>query len=105
MRKIITAAITLLTIVPAFGDTVEVKFAGLVDLNTYVCTDTISSFVNRICFDEAKARVVVLLRDTYYAYCDVDPGTVAGWIAAESKGRFYNQNVKSDAVDGRFACK
>ena len=64
-----------------------------------------SSFVHRICYDADESHVVVLLRDTYYAYCEVDAPTVGAWLAADSKGRYYNQNIKSEAVEGRFACE
>lgn len=104
MLKIIVAASLLTMTAPAFAQTVDVKYRGAVDLGTYACTDTVSSFVNRVCFDEGQSSVVVLLRDTYYAYCYVEAGTVADWLTAESKGRFYNQNIKSNAVDGKFDC-
>lgn len=96
---------SLLVAGPALAETVDVKYWGSADLASYECADTVSSFVHRICYDEAAEHVVVLLRNTYYAYCDVDAGTVAAWLEADSKGRFYNQNIKSDAVDGRFACE
>lgn len=84
---------------------VEVKYWGTVDLATYECMDTVSSFVNKVCYDADKSHVVVMLRDTYYAYCKVDQATVDDWLNADSKGRFYNQNVKNSAVNGRFFCK
>lgn len=84
---------------------VEVKYWGEVDLDAYECVDTVSSFVHRICYDEGEAHVVVMLRDTYYAYCNVDQSTVEDWLNSDSKGRFYNQNVKDSAVNGRFSCR
>lgn len=105
MRAIIGIAIAAIMATPALAETVNVKYRGETDLSTYECADTESSFVNRICYDRQQSQVVVLLRATYYAYCQVEADTVAAWIAADSIGRFYNQNIKSDAVDGRYACQ
>lgn len=88
----------------AKAEGVNVKYWGTADLSTYDCQNTQSSFVHRICYDQTAAHVVVLLNQTYYAYCRVDPGTVSAWLAASSKGRFYNQRIKSGAVNGLFAC-
>ena len=61
--------------------------------------------MHRVCYQPIDLHIVVLLQRPYYAYCNVDAGTVAEWLAADSKGRFYNQRIKSDAVAGRFACR
>jgi hypothetical protein len=84
----------------ASAETVEVKYFGEVDLTSYECQDTVSSFVHRICFDDVAAHLVVRLNGTYYAYCRLDQETIAAWLAAESQGRFYNEFVK-----GRYSCK
>jgi hypothetical protein len=89
----------------AAAEMVDVKYWGPVDLVSYHCEDTTSSFVHRICYDASAQHLVVLLRSTYYPYCRVDPATFEAWVAAESKGRFYNQNIKSEAATGRFACR
>jgi hypothetical protein len=102
MRIPILFVASLMMIASAAAETIDVKYWGPVDLRSYECTDTTSSFVHRICYDESKAHVVVLLRNTYYPYCRVDRGTVSAWLNSSSKGRFYNANIKSDAVAGRF---
>ncbi len=102
--KLAVIAVALLT-GSAHAETVSVKYWGDVDLASYECTDTVSSFVNRVCYDQASSHVVVLLKATYYAYCNVDPGTVEQWLAADSKGRFYNQEIKDNATGGRFSCR
>lgn len=102
--KLAAIALVLLT-GSAQAETVSVKYWGDVDLASYECTDTVSSFVNRVCYDQAAGHVVVLLKATYYAYCNVDPGTVEQWLAADSKGRFYNQEIKDSATGGTFTCK
>jgi len=87
------------------AEEVEVKYWGIVDLRAYDCEDTASSFVHRVCYDTDELHLVVMLRDTYYAYCRVDQETVDSWLNTVSKGRFYNQNIRDDAVDGRFSCR
>lgn len=90
---------------PARAETVEVKYIGSTNLDHYECDIvTRSSLINRLCYNAAARSVVVQLRETYYAYCNVPDDVVANWFAAESMGRFYNQSIRSDAVDGRFAC-
>lgn len=104
-RRLFAAAALLLATVPAEARTIDAKFIGDVDLEQFQCTETVSSFVHRICYDVTDSRVIVLLRETFYQYCNVDADTVAAWLGADSKGRFYNQNIKSNAVDGRFDCR
>lgn len=90
----------------ARAESIEVKFAGAVDLDSYACeTITRSSLVNRVCYDQPAGSMIVLLRDTYYVYCSVPAVLVTEWKAAESMGRFYNQRIKSDAVQGLYACQ
>lgn len=104
MRVIIAAVFALLAS-PALAETVDVKYAGSVDLGSYECQPiTRSSLVNRVCYDAGALSMIVLLRSTYYAYCDVPANLVAEFYAAKSMGRFYNQQIKSDAVGGRYAC-
>lgn len=95
----------LLMTASAAAETIDVKYWGSVDLRSYECANTASSFVHRICYDESKAHVVVRLRNTYYPYCRVDRATVSAWLNSSSKGRFYNANIKSNAVNGRFDCR
>ncbi|MBK1793533.1 KTSC domain-containing protein [Devosia sp. WQ 349] len=83
----------------AYAQTIDVKHYGTVDLTSYDCTATVSSFVHQVCFDERDGTVVVQLRDTFYAYCDVPAAAVSAWLTANSKGSFYNQNIK-----GNFGC-
>ena len=102
--SVIVVALGLVSM-PVQAETVAVKYWGEANLDTYSCTDTLSSFVHRVCYDASAAHVVVLLKETYYAYCNVDPETVNEWLSADSKGRFYNQQIKDDATGGRFTCR
>ena len=99
------APFLLLMAAPLAAETVDVRYWGSVDLQSYRCADTESSFVHRICYDDREQHLVVLLRETYYAYCNVDEATFDEWISTPSKGRFYNQRVRSNAVDGLFSCR
>lgn len=81
----------------AWAEEVFVKYRGPVNLDGFRCAATDSSFVHRICYLPAKQYVVVLLGNTYYHYCRVPGSVVSDWLSAESKGRFYNAEVK-----GRF---
>lgn len=85
----------------ANAETVEVKYRGTVNLSQFECKDiSRSSFVNRICHDGVNNYMVILLRSTYYHYCDIDVGTVADLSAAPSIGRFYNKQIK-----GNYSCQ
>ena len=105
MRTSMLFMASLMMTASAAAETIDVKYWGPVDLSSYECTDTASSFVHRVCYDENKAHIVVRLRNTYYPYCRVDRATVSAWLNSSSKGRFYNANIKSSAVNGRFDCR
>lgn len=84
----------------AKGETVFVKYRGPVDLETFTCHHTVSSFVNRICYHSENQYLIVLLNKTYYHYCRIPPSVVEQWLKAPSKGRFYNAYVK-----GKYDCR
>ena len=52
-------------------ETVDVKYHGRVDLEPFVCADTVSSFVNRVCYDKKETYVLILLNKTWYHYCEI----------------------------------
>lgn len=89
----------------AQAETVNVKYRGLVDLKPFTCTNTESSFVNRVCYDKANSYMLILLNNTWYHYCEIDAVTVASLISAGSVGRFYNANIKGTGKDGPFDCR
>lgn len=83
------------------AETVIVKYRGPVDLTPFKCDQiTRSSFINRVCYDEAHAYMIVLLKETYYHYCDIDKATLQAFEAADSMGRYYNATIK-----GHFDCR
>jgi hypothetical protein len=106
-KRVFTFALlaAVLYCAPALSETVNVKYRGAVDLKSFVCTDTTSSFVHRVCYDKAHAYMLILLKNTWYHYCEIDAGTVSALIRASSVGRYYNSNIKSSSNDGRFDCR
>jgi hypothetical protein len=98
MKLLLTTIFLISTLVNA--ESVYVKYQGTVSLDNFNCTNTISSFVNRVCYKEQDSYVVVLLGSTYYHYCRVPSNTADDWLGASSKGRFYHANIK-----GRFDCR
>lgn len=96
---VLVAVVTLAS--PVLAESVTPKYGdGPVNLSTFQCENAVSSFVHRICYQPDARYLLVLLKSTYYHYCNVDRDTVAEWLAANSKGRFYNTHVK-----GHFSCK
>ncbi len=85
----------------ARAESVNVKYRGEVNLKSFDCTDiTRSSFIRRVCYDEANEYMLINLSGTYYHYCAIDDGTVSALLAADSMGRFYNASIK-----GHFSCR
>jgi hypothetical protein len=89
----------------ANAETVELKYRGQVDLKPFTCKDTVSSFVNRVCYDEKNQYVLVLLKNTYYHYCEMPKAVLDAFLAAESLGKFYNANIKGTGKDGPYDCR
>ena len=84
----------------AYAESVYVKYRGNTSLDNFICTNTSSSFVHRICYQQQHSYVIVLLGRTYYHYCRVPDTTVNRWLSSSSKGSFYHSNIK-----GRFDCR
>jgi hypothetical protein len=95
------ALLVTLSFSVARAEVVQVKYRGLVDLAPFKCeTITRSSFIQRVCYDEAKRYMLINLNGTWYHYCGIDGRTVASLNAAPSMGQYYNANIK-----GRFDCR
>ena len=84
----------------AYAESVYVKYRGNTSLDNFICTNTSSSFVHRICYQQQHSYVIVLLDRAYYHYCRVPDTTVNRWLSSSSKGSFYHSNIK-----GRFDCR
>jgi KTSC domain len=90
----------------ADAETVDVKYRGVVDLKPFACTDTPrSSFIQRVCYDNAQSYMLINLKGTYYHYCELPPTTFDAFVAAPSMGHFYNQKIKGSGSDGPFDCR
>ena len=109
MKALMKVGAALLAVVvstqAAQAETVSVKYRGLVDLKPFACTTTVSSFVNRVCYDKSNSYMLILLNNTWYHYCEIGAHTVASLISAESVGRFYNENIRGTGRDGPFDCR
>ena len=49
--------------------------------------------------------MVILLKGTYYHYCEIDQGTVGALLGAESMGRYYVAYIRGSGSDGPFVCR
>jgi hypothetical protein len=103
VRIIIACALALMMLAGGCrAETVTPKYRdNPVPVDHFAC-DWInrSSFINRVCYDQANAYMIVLLKVTYYHYCDIDPATIAAFKSADSMGRYYNDHIK-----GHFGCR
>ena len=99
----VIAAATIIVVIClslARAESVAVKYRGNVDLAPFQCTPVTSSFVQRVCYDEANQYMLIELGPTYYHYCGIDHATVSALLNAESAGKFYNASIK-----GHFDCR
>jgi KTSC domain len=83
------------------SEIVDVKYRGPVNLKHFSCTNVErSSFIKRVCYDRSNTYMVINLNGVYYHYCEIDDGTVALLLKADSMGQYYN-----GAIKGRFDCR
>jgi hypothetical protein len=100
--------VATLLLSPAGAEEVCVKYHKCLDVDQFKCqTITRSSFINRVCYLEAKRYMIIKLKETYYHYCSVTPEAVTEFLAAPSMGRYYNDNLRSklDGTHGPFDCR
>src|SRR5258708_3351328 len=72
MVRTAAALILLLLTAEVRSETVDVKYRGPVDLETFECRDTPrSSFIQRVCYDKPQSYMIINLKGTYYHYCDI----------------------------------
>ena len=85
----------------AYAESVSVKYRGSVNLASFECEHVNrSSFINRLCYDAKERYVIVLLKNTYYHYCEVPKNVVSSWKVASSLGRYYGSYIK-----GNYDCR
>ena len=91
---------------PALAEDVFVKYRGPVPLDTFQCEDiSRSSFIQRVCYDDAQQYMIINLSGTYFHYCEIGSDTVAALMSAPSMGKFYNQVIKGSGSNGPFDCR
>jgi hypothetical protein len=109
MRNFLAATFLLLAISSASAEQACPKFrVGCVPLDTFACDNiTRSSFISRVCHDEAKQYMIIWLRGVPYHYCGISAKTVAEFKSSPSMGVFYNENIRSKQTGehGPFDCR
>ncbi|MEP4148743.1 MAG: KTSC domain-containing protein [Halioglobus sp.] len=83
----------------ALAEVISAKYAGAIDLSSYSCQSTASSFLHRACYNRSEQTLVLLLKSTYYKYCSVPDSVSDGLLSASSKGSYFNSYIK-----GRYDC-
>jgi hypothetical protein len=105
-RVLLVAGLCAVVSGVAAAETVSVKYRGPIPLDTFQCaTIDRSSLVERVCYDSAQEYMVILLKGTYYHYCEIDQGTVDALLGAESMGRYFQANIRGSGSDGPFDCR
>ena len=96
LRALVTGCALLAASGTAMAERVYVKALGEVDLAPFRCeTIARSPNVRRICYDEQRQYVLVSLSGVWYHYCGVPGITVSEWKRSDSKGRYYNDHIRS----------
>lgn len=94
--KYICAALFVLTAVSAQAETAFVKYRGPVALAPFACEQVSrSSFIYRVCYDVKNKYMLINLNGTWYHYCEIPQLVVTALLSADSMGRYYNANIKS----------
>ena len=98
LRAVMVGCALLAASGAALAERAYVKARGDVDLTPFQC-ETIaarnSPNVRRICYDANRQYVLVSLSGVWYHYCGVPPATVSEWRRSNSKGRYYNDHIRS----------
>ena len=103
---IIVAFILPLNVALANAESVTVKYRGVVPLDTFQCEDIArSSLVQRVCYDAAQEYMVILLKGTYYHYCEIGQNTVDELMGADSMGSYFQAHIRGTGQDGPFDCR
>jgi hypothetical protein len=100
-RLALSLALVIDLIASCSAETADVKYRGVVDLSHFSCKPIgRSGFIKRVCYDAANAYMIVMLKDTYYHYCDVDNATHDTFMNSDSMGSYFNASIK-----GHFDCR
>ncbi len=97
---------SLLATLQAFAESVEVEYRGLVQLDSFDCTDVSrSSVIKRVCYDKNESNLLLNLSGTYYQYCEVPSSVVSDLLNAPSMGTYYGNSIKGKGGIGPFDCR
>jgi KTSC domain-containing protein len=103
MIRSVATLLALFYASPVTTETVNVGRRGEIDLAPFVCTDTPrSTVVQRVCYDEARQRLLVGTGGTYFEYCHLPAATFNAFVVASSMGQFYRRLAA--ARRAQFAC-
>ena len=105
-RALLVTVLCAALSIAAAAETVTVKYRGPVPLNSFerAIVDR-SSLVQRVCYDVAQEYMIILLKGTYYHYCEIGQGTVEEFMGAASMGKYFNANIRGSGSDGPFDCR
>ena len=105
MVRALAVLLAQLAAAPIVSETVETGERHLVDLATFECRDiTRSTVLQRVCYDAAQQDLIVEIGGVYDRYCGMTADTVERLLGAPSMGQFFNQNIKREAISGRYEC-
>ena len=110
MIRLMFSALFLFSFSPAplAAEEACIRYHKCIPLDGFKCESVSrSSLVHRVCYLEAKRYMLIWLgrNEIAYHYCEIGSDVVAALLAAPSMGRFYNQNIKSDATGRKFDCR
>ena len=98
-RALLVAGLCAAISIAAAAETVTVKYRGPVPLDTFQCaTIDRSSLVQRVCYDAAQQYMVILLKGTYYHYCEIGQGTVDALLAADIHGQVFQCQYQGQRI-------
>lgn len=106
MIRTATSFVLLLLTAPVGTETVGVRDGSIVDLATFDCRDiNRSTIIQRACYDRTQHAMIVGLKGGYDRFCALPPETFDRFMTASSMGQFFNQNIRDDALGGRYDCR
>lgn len=106
MIRAATALIGLLLSAEFGSETIDVKGRGAVDLSPFECRDiNRSSFIQRVCYDQAKRYLIIGIKGVYDQYCELPQPAFDGLMGAPSMGQFFNQHIGGSGAEGRYGCR
>jgi hypothetical protein len=100
----LAAMLALLWASPVTTEMVEVPDRGAVDLAPFACTDTPhSTLVRRVCYDDARLKLLVNAEGIYSEYCGLPASTFEAFVVAPSMGQFFRQHIAAGGT--KFSCR